>query len=188
EPLYETNALLLFQNPGVCPREEPGLVGICVFIPGESCLTDEDCSPELKCCSSGCGKKCFLPCLNSLSEENKHDFAALEQDCQSVSNLSSCSVGPPKPPSHGGGCRDRCSAQKPCPKHLICCSSKCGRVCKVPKIGEIQILCPNNHPLSCSRLRSCHKRCPCPKGWNCCSTKCGKNKCLKPKKGETWTT
>uniref|UniRef100_A0A672F8J6 WAP domain-containing protein n=1 Tax=Salarias fasciatus TaxID=181472 RepID=A0A672F8J6_SALFA len=57
---------IIVQKPGVCPREEPGLVGICVFIPGESCLTDDGCSSGLKCCRSECGKKCVKPVLGKM--------------------------------------------------------------------------------------------------------------------------
>uniref|UniRef100_A0A672FBZ0 WAP domain-containing protein n=1 Tax=Salarias fasciatus TaxID=181472 RepID=A0A672FBZ0_SALFA len=99
-------------SPGVCPREEPGLVGICVFIPGESCLTDDGCSSGLKCCRSECGKKCVKP------------------------------VKPGKcpRPSGPGICIQACNHDYDCETDQKCCSNGCGN--KKKKKRKIKCLNP----------------------------------------------
>ncbi|XP_002727832.1 WAP four-disulfide core domain protein 18 [Rattus norvegicus] len=45
------------EKPGMCPKNPPGSVGICV----EFCSGDRSCPNIQKCCSNGCGHVCKSP-------------------------------------------------------------------------------------------------------------------------------
>ncbi|XP_029974604.1 WAP four-disulfide core domain protein 3-like [Salarias fasciatus] len=125
EKIYLTVSLLVFAfvhfgpvsalsglNPGGCPREENGVVGICALIPRKSCFTDDDCSGGLKCCSSGCGRKCVA-----------------------VAPILEVKPGVCPQFSGPGICIHECNHDYECERNQKCCSTGCGNVCMGPLRG-----------------------------------------------------
>lgn len=46
------------EKPGECPRSLPSdMLGLCANL----CNVDNDCAPQDKCCSTGCGRGCVPP-------------------------------------------------------------------------------------------------------------------------------
>uniref|UniRef100_A0A673IW36 Perlwapin-like n=1 Tax=Sinocyclocheilus rhinocerous TaxID=307959 RepID=A0A673IW36_9TELE len=84
-----------------------------------------------------------------------------------------------------GGCVERCSHDRDCPKDEKCCSKGCGQQCMPPyREPEKPGVCPKNPEVAL--LGGCVERCShdrdCPKDEKCCSKGCGQQ-CMPPYRG-----
>ncbi|XP_058893874.1 WAP four-disulfide core domain protein 2 isoform X1 [Kogia breviceps] len=92
-----------------------GKSGVCPELQGDlnctqECLSDAECTDNLKCCQAGCATFCHMP------NEKKGS-------CPQVDNAF----------PQLGLCLDQCQVDSQCPGLLKCCHNGCGKVsCVTP--------------------------------------------------------
>ncbi|XP_069601862.1 perlwapin-like [Ranitomeya imitator] len=133
---------------GVCPKSVASIKSTASC---DNCSNDIECSDNMKCCNTGCGRQCVnaerlgfcslndLPVKEGVTEDPKcfSDF-----DCPK--NTKCCERGPSKDcmlllNEKPGKCPDvcepksdlKCSTDRDCPDNLKCCPH-CNQTCAVP--------------------------------------------------------
>ncbi|MEE6514034.1 hypothetical protein FKM82_021953, partial [Ascaphus truei] len=144
------------EKPGTCPRDvDETDCRLVKFAP--ECESDSNCNGTMKCCYSGCRKRCLLPL------EDKKDSCPYFNSsvCRGVLPL-----------------RDQCFTDDQCPGSDRCCCFNCRHMClptELVKPGQCPAVerCPVHLPNT-----KCQKDSECAGKKKCCKS-CG-NKCVDP--------
>ncbi|XP_006839400.1 PREDICTED: kunitz-type serine protease inhibitor 6-like [Chrysochloris asiatica] len=146
-------------NDWLFPKRCPRIQEQCEFKERDQCTKDKHCQNNMKCCHFSCGRKCLnlrqdickLPKETGLcmayfrrwwyDKENNTCSIFIYGGCQGNNNnfqtealcQNFCQKDVNRCPRIRIKCeiqeRSQCSAQKPCPGNLRCCTYSCGRRC-----------------------------------------------------------
>jgi hypothetical protein len=152
-------------HAGYCPKISSEVFGICV----STCENDDDCEPENKCCSNGCGKTCVTAikedtcavsgyrdiwCLDKASADATAEFSASATD----STTTDASILP------GEECYYRCPIYSDCsydPSTTKCTwddeYKKCWEQCQQNPTEPVERTC--NWKTSCECLGDVDNKC-----------------------------
>jgi len=105
---------------GVCPAND--VIGTCV-ITENNCQSDVECSGDLLCCSSGCGRSCVKPTRQPIQPIEKPG------DCPANDSFGVCVFDPEK----------NCLSDSVCPGSQKCCPNGCNRACTNVRRGPAHV-------------------------------------------------